>query len=85
MARFRFHRGSLAEGKETEIEVNSLQELMDYYNSRTHQIFRITNIKCEYYGRDNRPGGYPLTYMVKCEYAHESGEYPLGFSDELLI
>lgn len=84
MARFRFHRYTLAESLETEIEVDSLKELMDYYNSRTHQIFRITKLKCEYYGRDNRPGGYSLTYMVKCEYAHESGEYPLGFSDELL-
>lgn len=84
MARFRFHRYTLAESLETEINVSSLQELMDYYNSRSHQIFRITKLKCEYYGRDNRPGGYPLTYMVKCEYAHESGEYPLGFSDELL-
>lgn len=84
MARFRFHRYTLAESLETEIEVSNLQELMDYYNSRSHQIFRITKLKCEYYGHDDRPGGYPLTYMVKCEYAHESGEYPLGFSDELL-
>ena len=84
MARFRFHRGSLADSKATEIEVNSLQELMDYYNSHADEIFRITKLSCEYYGRDDRPNGYPLTYMVKCVYAHESGEYPLGFSDKLL-
>lgn len=84
MARFRFHRGSLADSKATEIEVNSLQELMDYYNSHADEIFRITRLSCEYYGRDDRPNGYPLTYMVKCVYAHDSGEYPLGFSDELL-
>ena len=84
MARLRFHRGSLAESKATEIEVNSLKELMDYYNSHADEIFRITRLSCEYYGRDDRPNGYPLTYMVKCVYAHESEEYPLGFSDELL-
>ena len=84
MARFRFHRGSLADSKATEIEVNSLQELMDYYNIHADEIFRITKLSCEYYGRDDRPNGYPLTYMVKCVYAHDSGEYPLGFSDELL-
>lgn len=84
MARFRFHRGSLADSKATEIEVNSLQELMDYYNIHADKIFRITRLSCEYYGRDDRPNGYPLTYMVKCVYAHDSGEYPLGFSDELL-
>lgn len=84
MARFRFHRGSLADSKATEIEVNSLQELMDYYNSHADEIFRITKLSCEYYSQDDRPGGYLLTYMVKCEFAHESGEYPLGFSDELL-
>lgn len=84
MARFRFHRGSLADSKATEIEVNSLKELMDYYNSHADEIFRITKLSCEYYGRDDRPNGYPLTYIVKCVYAHESGEYPLGFSDELL-
>lgn len=84
MARFRFHRGSLADSKATEIEVNSLKELMDYYNSHADKIFRITKLSCEYYGRDDRPNGYPLTYMVKCVYAHDSGEYPLGFSDELL-
>lgn len=84
MARFRFHRGSLAESKATEIEVGSLQELMDYYNSHADEIFRIIKLSCEYHSRDDRPNGYPLTYMVKCEYAHESGEYPLGFSDELL-
>ena len=84
MARFRFHRGSLADSKATEIEVNSLQELMDYCNSHADEIFRITKLSCEYYGRDDRPNGYPLTYMVKCVYAHDSGEYPLGFSDELL-
>lgn len=84
MARFRFQMGSLADSKATEIEVGSLQELMDYYNSEVHRFFRATKLKCEYYGTDDRPGGYPLTYMVKCEYAHESGEYPLGFSDELL-
>lgn len=84
MSRFRFHRGSLADSKATEIEVNSLQELMDYYNSHADEIFRITKLSCEYYGRDDRPNGYPLTYMVKCVYAHDSGEYPLGFSDELL-
>ena len=84
MARFRFHRGSLADSKATEIEVNSLKELMDYYNSHADEIFRITKLSCEYYGRDDRPNGYPLTYMVKCVYAHDSVEYPLGFSDELL-
>lgn len=84
MARFRFHRYTLAESLETEINVGSLQELMDYYNSHADEIFRITKLSCEYYSRDDRPNGYPLTYMVKCEYAHESGEYPLGFSDELL-
>ena len=84
MSRFRFHRGSLADSKATEIEVNSLQELMDYYNSHADEIFRITRLSCEYYGKDDRPNGYPLTYMVKCVYAHDSGEYPLGFSDELL-
>ena len=84
MARFRFHRGSLADSKATEIEVNSLQELMDYYNSHADEIFRITKLSCEYYSRDDRPGGYPMTYIVMVEYAHESGEYPLGFSDELL-
>ena len=84
MARLRFHRGNLADSKATEIEVNSLKELMDYYNSHADEIFRITKLSCEYYGRDDRPNGYPLTYMVKCVYAHDSGEYPLGFSDELL-
>lgn len=84
MARFRFHRGSLADSKATEIEVNSLQELMDYYNSHADEIFRIKKLSCEYYSRDDRPDGYPLTYMVMCEYAHGSDEYLLGFSDELL-
>lgn len=84
MARFRFHRYTLAESLETEINVSSLQELMDYYNSHADEIFRITKLRCEYYSRDDRPGGYPMTYIVMAEYAHESGEYPLGFSDELL-
>lgn len=84
MARFRFHRYTLAESLETEIQVNSLKELMDYYNSREHLFLRITKLKCKYYGRDDRPGGYPLTYIVMVEYAHEEGEYPLGFSDEPL-
>lgn len=84
MARFRFQMGSLADSKATEIEVNSLQELMDYYNSEVHRFFRATKLKCEYYGADDRPGGYPLTYIVMVEYIHKDGEYPLGFSDELL-
>ena len=36
MARFRFHRGSLAYSKVTAIEVGGLQELIDYYNSKGH-------------------------------------------------
>lgn len=84
MARFRFQMGSLADSKATEIEVNSLQELMDYYNSEVHRFFRATKLKCKYYGTDDRPGGYPLTYIVTAEYVHKDGEYTIGFSDELL-
>lgn len=84
MARFRFHRYTLAKSLETEIEVSSLQELMDYYNNEVHRFFRATKLKCNYYGTDYRPGGYPLTYIVTAEYIHKDGEYPLGFSDELL-
>ena len=84
MARFRFHRGSLADSKATEIEVGSLQELMDYYNNEVHRFFRATKLKCKYYGTDDRPGGYPMTHIVTCEYAHMTGRYPLGFSDSLL-
>ena len=32
MARFRFHRGSLADSKATEIEANSLKELEEFVN-----------------------------------------------------
>lgn len=84
MARFRFHRQLLADSKETEIEVNSLQELQDYYNYHSDWIFRVTKLSCKFYGKDDRPGGYPMTYIVMAMYAHESGEYPLGFSDQLL-
>lgn len=84
MARFRFHRQLLADSKETEIEVNSLQELQDYYNSHQDWLLRVTKLSCEFYGTDDRPSGYPMTYIVMAEYAHENGEYPLGFSDELL-
>lgn len=84
MAIFRFHRGSLADSKATEIEVNSLQELEEFVNHHSDCIFRVTKLFCGFYGMDDRPGGYPITYIVMAEYAHESGEYPLGFSDEFL-
>ena len=84
MARFRFHRGSLADSKATEIQVNSLKELEKFVNLHSDSVFKISNLKCEYYGYDNRPGGYPMTHIVTCEYAHMTGRYPLGFSDELL-
>lgn len=84
MARFRFHRQLLADSKATEIEVGSLQELMDYYNSHEDWLLRVTKLSCEFYCTDDRPGGYPMTYIIMAEFAHESGEYPLGFSDKLL-
>lgn len=84
MARFRFHRYTLAESLETGIKVDSLKELMDYYNSEVHRFFRATKLICKYYGIDDRPGGYPQTYIVIAEYVHKDGEYPLGFSDELI-
>lgn len=84
MARFRFHRQLLADSKDTEIEVSSLQELMDYYNSHEDWLLRVTNLSCKFYCTDDRLGGYPITYIIMAEFAHESGEYPLGFSDKLL-
>lgn len=84
MARFRFHRGSLADSKATEIVINSLAELEEFVNMHADSVFKISNLKCEYYCYDNRPGCYPMTHIVTCEYAHETGLYPLGFSDELL-
>lgn len=84
MARFRFHRGSLADSKATEIVINSLAELEGFVNIHSDSDFEISNLQCEYYGYDYRPGGYPMTHIVTCEYAHLTGRYPLGFSDSLL-
>lgn len=84
MARFRFHRQLLADSKATEIEVGSLQELMDYYNSHEDWLLHVTKLSCEFYCTDNRPEGYAMTYIIMAEFAHDSDKYPLGFSDELL-
>lgn len=84
MARFRFHRQLLADSKDTEIKVNSLAELEEFVNLHADSVFKISNLQCEYYGTDDRPGGYPMTHIVTCEYAHITGRCPLGFSDSLL-
>lgn len=84
MARFRYHRGSLADSLATEIQVNSLQDIEDDFNSTCERIFQVSKLECEFYGNDYRAAGYPVTYIITIEYAHNGERYPLGFSDEFL-
>lgn len=84
MARFRYHRGSLADSLATEIQVNSLQDVEDDCNSTYECIFQVSKLECEFYCNDYRAAGYPVTYIVTVEYAHNGKRYPIGFSDELL-
>ena len=84
MARFRYHRGSLEDSLATEMQVNNLQDIENDCNSNYECIFRVSNLQCEFYSTDYRPAGYPLTYIVTGEYAHNGKRYPIGFSDELL-
>lgn len=72
MARFRFHKGSLADSLATEIQVNSLREIpRDWWEEGS--------LTCEYYGKDNRTDGYPDTYIVTGIY--RGRRVPVGFSD----
>lgn len=84
MARFRYHRGSLADSLATEIQVNSLQDIEDDCNKECECIFSVSNLECEFYSNDYRAAGYPLTYIVTGESAHDGKRYTIGFSDEIL-
>lgn len=84
MARFRYHRGSLADSLATEINVSSLQDVEDDCNAECEHCFQVKNLKCEFYSNDYRAAGYPVTYIITGEYAHNGKRYPIGFSDELL-
>ena len=59
-------------------------DIEDDNNSTRDSIFHVSNLQCEFYAADVRPSGYPLTFIVNAEYAHDGKRYPLGFSDELL-
>lgn len=76
MARFRFHKGSLADSLATEIQVDSLQEIMlEIYEDG----WEAGSLTCEYYGKDDRTDGYPDTYIVTGTY--RGRRVPVGFSD----
>lgn len=85
MARFRFHKGSLADSLMTETEVNSLSDIT---GERIRKVFGFDDdfidFKCEYYGADSRPEGYPVTYIVTALYMGTGQRLPLGFSDTML-
>lgn len=85
MARFRFHRGGFQESLETEIRVESLEELKDKINSSDNFGFcKVDGLSCRFYGNDGRPEGYPKTYVVLAEIKGMVDHHPVGFSDELL-
>ena len=85
MARFRFHRGSLAESLATEIEVNSLSDITGEGIKGVYGLNnKFIDFKCEYYGADSRSEGYPSTYIVTALYMGTGQRVPLGFSDSML-
>ena len=84
MARFRFHRGSLADSLTTEIKVDGLKELEVVANETYRGLFQVKDLECRYYGIDSRPQGYPMTHIVTATHLPDGIRYPLGFSDSLL-
>lgn len=55
--KYRDHRGSLSDSMETEMQVNSVDEIKDHLN-KSHSIFgkSVEEIKFRYCGMDNRIG-----------------------------
>lgn len=87
MARFRFHRGRLAESLATQISVKNLKDVEKAYNDGLpeNSPFRIKNLICSYYGKDDRQGAYPETYLITAEdYYGGIERCVLGMSDAML-
>lgn len=87
MARFRFHRGGLAESLATQIKVRNLKDVEKASNGQypKESPFIVKDLKCEYYGKDDRQGAYPQTYLITARNEYEPRErFVLGMSDAML-
>lgn len=58
MARFRYHRGSLAESLSTEIQANNLQDIA------TDMGFPDAILRCEFYSEDLRPTQTQVIHQI---------------------
>lgn len=79
--KFRFHKGSLEESLKTQIEVNTIEELIsaiENYYSDTNQN-KIVNLKFEYAGYDKRIDWN--TYYVLVKLNNSSQFFVAGMSD----
>ena len=87
MARFRFDREMLAESLATQIRVKNLKDVEKAYNHALpeNSPFRIKNLECRYYCKDDRQGAYPETYLITAVNGHDPAErFVIGMSDSQL-
>lgn len=77
---FRFHRGGLTESLTTEI-CGTKETIISYIQKDFANMGSISDLRCEFYGHDNRNGmeRYHDTYIVTGIY-YDGKRYPIGFS-----
>lgn len=79
--KFRKHRGSIEDSMRTQIEINSMEELIDYIEE-DFKIFnrKVTSIKFKYMGFDERVN--QESYNVIALFNNNEAENIVGTSDE---
>ena len=87
MARFRFDREMMAESLATQIRVKNLKDVEKAYNHAlpVNSPFRIRDLECKYYCKDDRQGAYPETYLITAVNGYNLAErFVIGMSDSQL-
>ncbi len=84
-SKFRKHRGGLAESLATEVEVESLDEVLKLCNETSLIRGLFSKPRCEYYARDDRGIDYDDTYIVTAQLGVVTEDrIVLGFSNQML-
>ncbi len=85
--KYRSHRGSLSDSMETEVEVNTLEELIAHINSLNNDFDekfsgKVEELKFEHVGMDERIGWDTYYVLVKGLYPSQGiGFVVAGMSD----
>lgn len=84
--RFRPHKSSLKESLALECIVKDGNDIKELFKNQTlaWQLFDFSTFRCEYYGNDNRDGGYKDTYVIKAKYMFGGTymEVVVGFTNQ---